>query len=86
MNLFSKINSFKFKIFKKKIIKYRLIKITKPPISDIGYLCFFNLPSGLSKKIKFFDIVENLMKISKLKRNINVNKNTMLIYFIKTKL
>ena len=64
----------KFNIFKKKIIKYKLINIIKPPTTDIARSCFFNFPSGLSKKIKKFENFWNLKKMIEFKKNINNNK------------
>jgi hypothetical protein len=51
--LSSKITLSKPIICRKKIIKYKFRRIIKPPIIDTDFLCFFNFPSGLSKKIRF---------------------------------
>ena len=83
MNLSSKKSS-NFETFKKKIIKYKFIKIINPPISDVGFLCFFNNPSGLSKNIKFLDRVSNFKKIIKLNIKIKIDKKIIFIY-VRTK-
>ena len=50
-------------------------RIIKPPIIETESLCFFNFPSGLSKKIKNLEIVSNLIKITKLNKIINDDNN-----------
>lgn len=54
--------------------------ITNPPISEIGFECLFNLPSGLSKRTKKFEIELNFKKKIKLNKNINrIKKKTLTI-------
>ena len=51
-----------------------------PPISEIGFECLFNFPSGLSKRAKKFEIELNFKKKIKLNKNTNkIKKKTLTI-------